>query len=268
MIVLPSLSSGSISSTIDADATNYINQVENADTQKLEEAVELAIINFVRGCKSDTIGNTNNWNQIQAACILSAARTLTGALIPLKGPAPTNNLFLSADYNRKTGLKGNGSSKYLSSNYNANSTPQDDHSLGVYIGQAFTVADPKVLIGCGTGATTGNSQIFTATDLVGSRNRTGTTPDYFATTITNGFYGTSRNNSANYNYNYLGNAGTFPPNSTTPLNETINVFARSLSSPIYCFDRISFYWIGRNIDLAKLNSRISRLMSTLNSIIP
>jgi hypothetical protein len=269
MIVLPSLNSGATTSIIDADAVNYINQVEIADNQKLEEGVELAIINFVRGCKSDTVGDTNNWNQIQAACILCAARTLTGALVPLKGLAPTNNGFDSSNYSsRKTGLKGNGT-KYLSSNYSANSTLRDDHSFGVYVSQTSTLANSRALIGCGgTESTGGFSQILTQTNLVSSRNRSATPPSQVSMTIGIGFYGSSRNNGSNYNYNYLGNAGTFAVPSNEPSNETINVFTRRPAELTATFDRLSFYWIGRNIDLAKLNSRISTFMSTLDSVIP
>jgi hypothetical protein len=265
MIVLPSLSSGTTSSIIDADAVNYIKQVETADTQKLEESVKLAIINFVRGCKSDIIGNTNNWNQIQTACILSAARTLTGALIPLKGIAPSNSGFVSADYTRKTGLKGNGT-KYLSSNYYANSTDQKDHSLGVYVSETDTKSTAKALIGCGTGVGTGQSQILVSTGLIQSRNRSGTVQS-FPTTILNGFYGNSRSITDGYNYNYFGNTGFFTQNSTSPADEIINIFARNTTSAIACSDKLSFYWIGKNIDLAKLNSRISAFMSSL-SILP
>jgi hypothetical protein len=54
---------------------------------------------------------------IKASCILAGARTLAGALVPLAGAAPTNvGPFVSGDYNRKTGLVGDGSTKYLNSN--------------------------------------------------------------------------------------------------------------------------------------------------------
>ena len=86
----------------DADAGAYIKSVEVADAQQLELAVAQAINQFVLGCKADGI-----WSAIKASCILMGARTLTGALTPLVGSAPTNFNFVSGDYARKTGLKGN-----------------------------------------------------------------------------------------------------------------------------------------------------------------
>ena len=116
----------------DAEALAYITAVETADGQALETGVRIAINNFVVGCKQDGI-----WNAIKASCILAGARTLAGALVPLVGTAPTNFNFDSEDYNRKTGLKGNGSDKYLASNRNNNADPKDNKHLSVYISTFF-----------------------------------------------------------------------------------------------------------------------------------
>ena len=69
----------------DPDAAVYVAAVEAADGQSLETATKVAIHSFVKGCKADGI-----WPSIKASCILAGARTLTGALIPLAGTAPTN----------------------------------------------------------------------------------------------------------------------------------------------------------------------------------
>ena len=73
----------------DEDTINYINAVEDADNQVLEPATREAYHRFIVGCKDDGI-----WDAIKASCILAGARTLAGALTPLKGTAPTNNGFL------------------------------------------------------------------------------------------------------------------------------------------------------------------------------
>jgi hypothetical protein len=90
--------------TYDEDAGNYIQAVETADAQALEPATRKAINNFVIGCKQDGI-----WDAIKASCILAGARTRLGALTPLAGTAPTSFNFVDGDYNRKTGLVGDGS---------------------------------------------------------------------------------------------------------------------------------------------------------------
>ena len=108
--------------TDDADATAYLTAVQAADGQVLEPAVRLAVNSFIKGCKADGI-----WTAIKASCILAGARTLTGALIPLVGTVPTNFNFVSGDYNRETGLVGDGSTKYLDSNRANNADPQNSN---------------------------------------------------------------------------------------------------------------------------------------------
>ncbi len=92
----------------DADAIAYVAAVEAADGQALEFGVGKAINDFVVGCKLD-----GTWSAIKASCILAGARTLNGALVPLAGTAPTNNNFVSGDYNRKTGVGGQWEYKVL-----------------------------------------------------------------------------------------------------------------------------------------------------------
>jgi hypothetical protein len=112
---------------LDADAASYIIAVQTADTEPLELGVKLAINDFVTGCKSDGI-----WDAIKASCIMAGARTLAGALVPLKGAAPTNFNFVSGDYDRKTGLVGDGATKYLDSNRAGNADPQNSKHMSVF----------------------------------------------------------------------------------------------------------------------------------------
>jgi len=109
---------------LDPDAAAYITAVEgpSADNQALEPAVITAINDFVVGCKADGI-----WSAIKASCILAGARTLSGALVPLVGTAPTNFNFGSGDYARKTGLIGDGASKSLRTGLLANGLGNTSH---------------------------------------------------------------------------------------------------------------------------------------------
>ena len=108
----------------DPDAGRYIAAVQTADGQALEPAVKKAINDFVVGCKADGI-----WSAIKASCILMGARTLSGALTPLVGGTITNNNFVTADYNRETGLKGNASSKTLVTSLLASSLSSSSHHI-------------------------------------------------------------------------------------------------------------------------------------------
>jgi hypothetical protein len=115
--------------SFDSDASTYIDAVETADGQALETGVRVAINDFVLGCKQDGI-----WNAIKASCILAGARTLSGALVPLVStmPSPTNYNFVAGDYNRKTGLIADGSTKYLDSNRNNSTDSQNSKHIAAY----------------------------------------------------------------------------------------------------------------------------------------
>lgn len=243
----------------DSNALSYISAVESADGQSLELGVKIAYNNFIIGCKKDGI-----WASIKASCILSGARTLNGSLIPLVGINPTNFNFVSADYNRKTGLLGNGSTKYLLSNRNNNADPQDNFHMSVWRASIGAITTLKYHINGGPGIT-GASSIGTLNNVPQTWCRSSTTDSASSSGI--GFLGISRNLSANYTCRSNGFLSTFSKTSQPPANVTIHLFRRS-SAAGYLDERISFYSIGESLDLAKLDTRVSNLMTALAAAIP
>lgn len=242
----------------DADVNSYILAVEAADGQQLEAGVITAVENFVLGCKSDGI-----WSAIKASCILAGARTLSGALVPLVGTAPTNNNFVSADYNRETGLKGNGSSKWLNTNRNNNADPQNDNHNAAFItevGTGFIMAGASTVIN----VTFSGTNAFSA---VSARNRTNLLTSYTVTAANNYLIGNSRSASSSFNIRNAGSNQTATQSSQTPLNTNLALFA-SIGNGLYSNHRISFFSIGQSIDLAKLDTRVSNLMTALAAAIP
>jgi hypothetical protein len=251
----------------DPDATAYLQAVEAADGQTLEIGVAQAVNNFVVGCKAD-----GTWSAIKASCILAGARTLAGALVPLVGTAPTNNNFVSGDYNRKTGLVGDGSTKYLDSNRNNNADPQDSHHLSAFVSTANTISTAALISTVGT---SGGSQIFTDTTLaVGQtyfRSRSTSTPAilFGASGANNsiGFHGMSRSSSTAVAGRVNSGTTIFSYSSTTPLDQTIGVFNNG-STGAYTDARLTFYSIGESLDLALLDARVTTLMSDIGAAIP
>ena len=234
----------------DADVAAYILAVESADGQQLEDGVITAVESFVLGCKSDGI-----WSAIKASCILAGARTLSGALKPLIGTAPTSSNFVSADYNRKIGLKGNGSTKYLNSNRNNNSDPQNNKHLAVFMSETGTSA----LIGGGSA-----TQILEVAPLVYPRiNSAGSVTAAFAT----GLIAASRSVSTSINYRINSAQNSMAATSGPPASAAVYVFARGAATSSTSA-RLSFYSIGENIDLAALDTRVSTLMTSLAAAIP
>jgi hypothetical protein len=255
-----------VASSYDTDAQNYITAVEAADGQALETAVKDAINAFVVGCKADGI-----WSAIKASCILAGARTLTGALVPLVGSAPTNNGFVSGDYNRETGLVGNGSSKYLDSGRANNADPQNSQHLACWI-SAKTTSTFGCYMGDGTAGQPGTSYFYQydgtqvpsashSTELGGSSTRN---PN------ANTLFGINRSSASSYTTLSNGSTLTVAVNSSTSTTGNIHIFGLNNASggTIRANARISFYSIGESLTLTSLDTRTTTLMSALAAAIP
>jgi hypothetical protein len=244
---------------MDPDAAAYITAVETADTEPLEELTKIAIDNFVLGCKADGI-----WTAIKASCILAGARTLAGALVPLVGTAPTNvGPFVSGDYNRKTGLVGNGTSKYLNSNRNNNADPQNSQHLSVFASTGETGGTNKGYLAI-SGTVDGTSHIIAASSAAAFRSRSATPFSYTGAPIN--FIGINRASSASF-VSRAGNLSvTNTVNSGTPINQTLMVFGRGTAD--YTAARLAFYSIGESLDLALLDARVTDLINAFAAAIP
>lgn len=244
----------------DVDALAYIAAVEAADGQALEAGVRTAINTFIVGCKSDGI-----WDAIKASCIMAGARTLSGALVPLKGAVPTNYNFVSGDYDRKTGLVGDGSSKNLDSNRNNNADPQDSNHNAVYI-TAFNgnnynflgAAEPFGETGANSFGINTSAQCF-------ARNRSGTSTTVATGTFSTGFAGMSRAAAASYTIRRSASNSTASVASQIPSNRNVFVYGRVAATYSPC--RLAFYSIGESIDLAKLDARITTLITDYGAAI-
>jgi len=248
----------------DTDAQAYITLVEAADSQSLETGVKDAINAFVVGCKSDGI-----WDAIKAACIMAGARTLDGALVPLVGTAPANNNFVSGDYNRKTGLVGDGATKYLDSNRANNADPQDNQHACVYGNISRT--STEVFVGAG-GTLTGRLAIFSTPSNLTFASRSSANSGAIANAGTGiGLCGVTRSSSANYIARGNGNNTTITQASETPTADDIFVFCRNSGTDtpvVFTANRLSFYSIGEALDLALLDTRVSTLMTAIGAAIP
>jgi hypothetical protein len=251
---------------MDPDAAAYITAVETADDQALEEKTKIAIDNFVLGCKADGI-----WNAIKASCILAGARTRLGALTPLVGTAPTSFNFVDGDYNRKTGLVGNGSTKYLNSNRNNNTDPQDDFHFSCFASTAGS--ENSVYLGLREeSGSFAQSEIYLAIGQVNFRTRVNGNQLLGVTTQT-GFLGASRSVSTTQSARLGGRSYTTSLNSASPQALPLYIFARALGpTPVsptsFSNARIAFYSIGESLNLALLDARVTDLINAFAAAIP
>jgi hypothetical protein len=263
-VITPAFRDGIVVS--DSDANTYLRAVETADGQPLEPAVAWAVNNFIVGCKADGI-----WTAIKASCILAGARTLSGALVPLVGTAPTNFNFVSGDYNRKTGLVGNGSTKYLNSNRNNNADPQDNAHLAVYLTNATSTSAARGYLGAGA-ANTGSTQITSSGSSPFSlelRCRASAAATQ-GTASSTGFIGMSRTASSSFNSRVNSIPQVNSVSSQTPYNGNVFVFARENSGSAGAFSdgRFAFYSIGESLDLALLDARVTTMVNAFAAAIP
>jgi hypothetical protein len=260
---------GGLSPSLDPDAAAYIAAVEAADTQALEAGVIAAINGFVVGCKADGI-----WSAIKASCILAGARTLNGIFTPLVGPAPTNFNFVSGDYNRKTGLVGNGSSKYLNTNRAGNAEPQNSFHLSAFL---TTQPNPTASVNysylAGSINATGSNLIGrsgTAATRFTGQSRSNTSAALPGGTAVAGFVGSSRAVSTEFTYRVAGANATASITSQAQNSSNIEAFrwVNAGTPGAYAPNRIAFYSIGEALDLAQLDSRVSALITAIDGAIP
>jgi hypothetical protein len=246
---------------LDPDAAVYIAAVEAADTQALEPAVRAAINDFVVGCKADGI-----WAAIKASCILAGARTLTGALVPLVGAAPTNVNFVSGDYNRKTGLVGDGSTKYLDSNRNNNADPQNNQHCSAYCSSRSTVNTFPTIMGVAQFGQSGWSSIFQQRGLRWEGNSRGNNIIQGTNENQPAFLGVSRSSGSltvfrGPSFSITGTAGSTAPGATPWL------IYRDANSANLSNARIAFYSIGESLALSLLDARVTALINAFDAAI-
>jgi len=212
--------------------------------------VKDAINAFVVGCKADGI-----WSAIKASCIMAGARTLAGALVPLVGPAPTNFNFVAGDYNRKTGLVGNGSNKTIDSGRANNADPQDSNHNAVFV--SFNSGTQAMMGG-------GNSGGFNLISPAAIRNRTSLA---IVGSVAGGFQGTNRSASAGFVFRAGESSTANTLVSVAPSAGNIFIFSRR-GVDAFSAHRLAYYYIGESLDLALLDTRVTTLINAFAAAIP
>jgi len=205
---------------------------------------------------------------IKASPIMAGARTLAGALVPLVGAAPTNvsNLFVAGDYNRKTGLIGNGTTKHLNSNRNNNADPQNSKHISAFITGTAGTGSTSIM-GTNTVAS-GGSWVSRNADNTTSSQRANSATSYSylnAFPISSGLVGVSRSASSAQSHIAAAGVQSSTLASASPINENILVFRAQGN---FCPFRIAFYSIGENLDLGLVNTRVATLISAYAAAIP
>jgi hypothetical protein len=253
----------------DADAASYIAAVEFADGQALEIGVKSAINDFVVGLKADGI-----WDSVLSCAIMMGARTLDGALVPLKGSSPTSVNFVSGDYNRKTGFLGNQTNKYIDTNFQDVSAYRIDNHVGVFQTAFGASGSTRPLIAArNTAGAGGSNQILrdsNATPNANLFNRGGLNSATF-TLAAVAFIAMSRGSSSQYLWRHNGSGNTVTNTADASVsNVNYRLFTRE-GSPLWNSNRMNFYTIGTHIDatgLTNYETRVTTLYNAISAAIP
>lgn len=250
----------------DGDAAAYIAAVEAADGQTLETGVKDAINAFVIGCKADGI-----WTAIKASCIMAGARTLSGALVPLVGTAPTRlGTEAGWSYIRKDGLRGNGTDNKIDSGRSNSADPQDSKHLSFYRTVASSVVNRAEISYSGGNATAGASslgRIGTTSTSFRINTNSSTALNSILGAVALGFCGGSRSSSSSISYLYADSSGTYSVASQTPASDNLYLLADAQQTTA-CNARIAYYSIGESLDLALLDARVTTLVNAIAAAIP
>jgi hypothetical protein len=256
---------------------DYLDRVTAADvaagnTSGLELGVTDGANTFIQDLVNDGLLGVSGGVISQAASVMKAsvpmagARTRLGAMTPLVGAGPTSFNFVDGDYNRKTGLVGDGSTRYLNSNRNNNADPQDSNHNAAWLSQGATVGGG--VIGTDTSSVIGSNNIFY--DIGGNglffRNRALSLTSFAgAIPCPTGFIGHSRSAAASFLARANLSTITVTQTSGIPYNGNIFVFRRGTEETNA---RLAFYSIGESLDLAILDARVTALISAYAAAIP
>ena len=235
-------------SGLNPDAIAWRNAVFAAGSS-VSGSVVSAVSGFITGCQSDGI-----WDAMKSVVLLAGADTLAGALAPMKGTAPTSYNFASGDYNKASGLKGNGSSTYLDSNRSSTADPADSFHCGAYLTFANNVGGS--LIQDVGGATAGSSYLLFSPNNYRARG----SANYTRTSVGTGYVGMNVSGTTLTHRAASANA----TQTISPTQATGNLFVFAGQGPTnYSLARISFYSIGEVVDVALLDARVSALMTAI-----
>jgi hypothetical protein len=242
---------------LDAEGAR-IRMFDKANANLIDALVELG------GAYWDTAGT------ITTLC----AKGFDGLTVPLRDGmnVGTPVAFAASDLNVKTGLKGDGSSKYINSNRNNDADGQNDQSMGLFISQTITGNS----IGTGLMGTTESPNSAILQGGIGNRRdfRSRNNSNFVYTNAnwsdTSGYVGMSRSNSSGFDARIDGSTSSTTLTSSAPLAAKLGVFVRldASANPAagYLNGGLSAYHIGPALDLATLDGILTTFMSEVDAV--
>jgi hypothetical protein len=210
---------------------------------------------LVVGLKAD-----GEWDALNRIHLLCAARSFTGAMVPLKGTAMAATGLGAGNYARN-GLAGN-KSGYLEATV---TVANNNHGFGVYVVEQPTVTDTEAYFGINTNTAPVLHMLYSSSSGLITRNLNSTS-DTRAQVSETGYFGTGRSGTANYTIRAHGATATVTATATASFTQPIRVFGRShneFTAPSAA--RISVYVEGEAYDHAQVEARLDTFMAALTA---
>jgi hypothetical protein len=254
--------------TYDPDAESlFANRADFGDPTGT--AYKQAISDYVIALKAVS----GLWENITQLIVFAGATTAFTALRPIKGASPTGVNLVDADVDIKTGVKGDGSTKYIQSGYSGlvvGASQNDCHIYGYYTEMPTTNA--TALFGQGGATTTGGTMILygTGANSTNFKCRAASADAVTGNTGVGG-YGVNRNASGSYQAMRAATASTITRTSQSTPARRLHILARTGNSDDtpanYSDARILVWATGKGItSLADYTTATADFVTALNAI--
>ena len=186
---------------------------------------------------------------------------IQGITVPLRDgmTVPTQNNFVAADLDQLTGLKGDASTKYISTGLIGTDLAQNDNSISAHITEVQTAG--SYIAGSGEFPDVCNHLLVVGGNYE-VRNMSATRLPVGA--IATGLFGSSRSVSTGYDYIVGGSTGSKTLTSAAPSTKAYSVFASSAALPTDV--RLATYHAGPALNLATLEGLQDTLITEIAAI--
>ena len=196
---------------------------------------------------------------------------IEGITVPLRDgmTVPTQSNFVAGDLNQLTGLKGDGSTKYIDTGTKFNDCPQNDFSMSVNVTETIFESNTGYYL-VWQSFVDGVAQILSFNDAGVSNNDLSTRCQTRNSNIISNqglvedFTGVNRELSTEYLVQYGASSTTFTQASQAPANQIISLFGSSALPKTNA--RFATFHIGRSLDMPTLRGLQNTLISEIAAI--
>lgn len=228
-------------------AEDFIDRRQAFDNASLEGGVRDAYLDLAAA-----LVDAGLWDRLDVIGIPFGARTLSGGLVPMKGPFNVAENLVSGDFSRSAGIQGNNTNKRLLSRFGDSDYSLNSFSMATDVSVAGTVT-ARVIVGWGTG-TAGASNITTGhTNPAGVSMRNQSSGRWDQVVANTGFFGSTRQDSATFiGYTEDTQSTRSVASSTTNIYSPIGILGPGLNLASYTDAAVRFWCWGDGLTDAEM----------------